>query len=1704
MVTYMSDEIEDDEEVIYCTDGEKCDNKNYAYKSEIEPTEWDSWVCKECMDNKIGIELIDFIKERIKVTESEEDDQSKFIFRELVQNADDVQSQKLVLRFEEDALYVANDGRSFTATSWDGNKSDWDRISEVLKMHQADDKETTGHFGSGFQTVYALTNQPEIHSNGNSRAMNPIDKKWINDIPEMSSPYTHKEKNKGVLFRFPWRDDDLAEEEFGGIFSDKSTWPRWGRKERRALFEDLKEYIHASILCCQHLEKIRLLWVEDEDIESYQVERDFKLDGHHDDGTCSIGRVISGEGIFEDPQDFEKSFLDDDWKYQEKEEKSYHISYRKVKKDGEIQHIWKKGGGEGYVITSSDTEDYSSDKEVKKNDCYLLLPFDSIGSDGSIINRYLYSVIPLPRKSKNGFVFTSHLFPVESRKDVKIDGKFGDWYQLVMENIAELFIGSFDSFIDQAKDKFDDKDKVQKMILNNIPRRELSEWMRPGRTGGWDHDLDQKIKRKIIQSEILFSEDDWISPKRAYWGTELQREVISKLEGYPISETFWKYLPTYVQDELGDSEFSGDVFKNLWERFFEENKNSDGELIYRQRLEDDDELNLDFIDPLIEYALLESDLRDLIDLKLVPGKDGVLRSIKDYPIIREEFQELNGLLSEKHQIHDDFKSQLKDVSVERRTAEPIEITSILNEAVIDQKERFDGVNDDDLENISKLLSSLSNNDDFFVSEKMKDYNILPYEKEGKVHLGTPNTYETEGDIKLLNDKNTSDKIAENYTRDSIFATTKKEEVEGLTEKIEERTKIVKLIGIDENELRDVETEFYLKALANKGKPPANFVRHFLSPNHGSLFVDEKLKDFLGIEDKEEIIAQKKEMQKALRVYFKGDSKTETRTKITPKHMSRVPSLYDEEGVWREAGEFAIDMTPSLRLFDLRKLHPGIEEEWDEDVLKNIGVTERPEYEVIEGKIADLRESLDDNRGELASIFIYLLTSDGISEDILEDLNDYFSDKKVIPTNSGYGEPGDVYSPSKHLKRYLGSEYDKTFDLSSCNQEVKEFISESMGDEKIDEERLRILGFLLKPRKEDLLDVLKSCIDEDSSPPENLFKKLGEKLDDDFPEEYRYYHHEGDWIGHEKIVLDDAKEDISDEIEEELLVIEKSEENPIEYLRKIGVSERVNPNFILKKLSDGTLSPSKEYWSDLYKGINELDIFEEYKSLGLYPFTPSEFVPPRKVLIGGDEVDEGLPLFPEKGKYMSRYYILSEGLEEKEIELLRKLGADQEEELSIETLIDMIKTYEDDDLFEEDIEKVMRCLTRIHSINPHESLVEEKVWPVRKGDKIKLEKPPKAYLPDSPDLYKKLKNDLSFAVVELGGDIHEDLLKFAEFNRVKSIEDEVEISFESPEETEIDEGAVEYFKEISDCIQKKFSSLDEEGGLDWIDEFSVKTVRGELKKKIEIEDKTFIESSEEGLISKTEEERIVWFISYPLSDNDLSLISEKFQEIIIDHIGYRPEESGELKHLIYRLMSSAGEEWSEIDPDFEYDGPKPRSPGGPLYLEQDIEGSSVGYLRTLRELESSYGVCQICGAITPRSEDGQETSEKVKKIISNRGGNLKPPEDMKDRYKEYDLGNSLFLCPRHHALYMRGLVKFKPWDLDDIDEEDIDLIGERLETLEGDGQEKPLPVLVYENPEDGVRELEWRERELTFREDHFKEFLKEIRTYFELMLDGEGR
>lgn len=138
----------------------------------------------------------------------------KTLANELIQNADDAKASKISFNITENALIVINNGIFSKCSNINfenpkgkclmkSGKCDFHGIASVASQHKTKKENTTGTFGIGFLTVYQVTDNPEIISNGEH---------WIiNDLEEESKriKWTPVEMNKseGTKIVLPWAKD---------------------------------------------------------------------------------------------------------------------------------------------------------------------------------------------------------------------------------------------------------------------------------------------------------------------------------------------------------------------------------------------------------------------------------------------------------------------------------------------------------------------------------------------------------------------------------------------------------------------------------------------------------------------------------------------------------------------------------------------------------------------------------------------------------------------------------------------------------------------------------------------------------------------------------------------------------------------------------------------------------------------------------------------------------------------------------------------------------------------------------------------------------------------------------------------------------------------------------------------------------------------------------------------------------------------------------------------------------------------------------------------------------------------------------------------------------------------------------------------------------------------------------------------------------
>ena len=853
-------------------------------------------MCQDCMDKGYSLNFLDWIKTRIAVSRTEDEDRSKFVVRELVQNADDAEATILVLRFESDALYVTNNGRAFTTVGPDGTYDgcDFDRSSRVLQRFKEFDKESTGHFGSGFQTVYAITNHPEVHSNVVSRALNPLTMGWDNLKEHLHSPYAGMEE-KGVLFRLPWRDDEAAKEVIGVRempFAAKD-FPRWNPEAVKSFYEDLKGYLGDVLLCCQRLKVIRIVWNADDRPEGYQAERDFTLDdplksprvAEVKQGQAGSGRTwyrwdpsLAVEGGTCPP-----SFDVEGWRYQTPELKKYFAASSLVKDKEDRILFLLKGRRGGIRVDSSKS---TGDIEIKKNHIHILFPLFPAKRE------YLYSVIPLPARGKNRFVFSAHLFPVENRTGVDIQGNDevnGEWYRACMLSIARFYQETFPGFVDAVKKIGLVSPDAQSLVLQSLPIGDVREWMRPDKDDIlWGVEEGKNLRDWIFDQPILVTSDAvWHVPSQSFYvSNEIERKVVGLLGMVPMPASFTSKFDEihWLKDRSESVQFTEEEFVGAWRMLDVEGQARYGGLT---GLNKSVRLNKATVESVLRYALSNKAGEITRGLPVVPDGRGVFRSISSFPKLPIELNELSAILSESRTIHPDVVDVIKELEAMGQSRQDVAFNSVpqlIDTEFRENPGRFKAMSDEDYRVISRAVFQVVTRKSWALGEAI-DKCFIPFKLDGVRSLGAP------PDV-----RDHKDHEGENYMREWIFAS-QPFPVPGLTQELERKIKFFNLEGFTEAEQAKVSGDLDIVALAENVGDPTNFVRNFISPRLGSLFEDWLLAEFLGTDDSPTLRRQKKAMLGAVRAYF---DKSKTERGVKPEDMGKVPCLYDDEGVWRPA------------------------------------------------------------------------------------------------------------------------------------------------------------------------------------------------------------------------------------------------------------------------------------------------------------------------------------------------------------------------------------------------------------------------------------------------------------------------------------------------------------------------------------------------------------------------------------------------------------------------------------------------------------------------------------------------------------------------------------------------------------------------------------------------------------------------------------
>jgi hypothetical protein len=1716
--------------------------RTVSIKGQLEPSQLRNFVCNQCADPRIYLELINFIKTRIAVTRTAYENQGRMVLRELVQNADDAGATILVLRFRKDALYVANDGRAFTTGPTGDRPSDFDRLSQILARHKAEDLDATGHFGSGFQTVYVFTNRPEVHSGGRSCRTDPVRSEWeifdSENPRSLVSPYEGRKGTdpKGVLFRFPWRTDAAAGELFGKNkqpFLD-DAFPRWSSQSQAELFQNLKGYLRHAFLCCRYLKSIRLIWDDGDRLDAFQASRDFAFAQpfqnsrvcHVDQGEIAAPR----EWLDWDPTSVPERRgaaggfdpKTSTWGPTHQILDYLVVSGRVSDETGKELHVGKSIRGGEWIITG-DPAKLAEITEKEPNDIHLLLPlFDvkEVGAEDP--GAFLYSVIPLPSQSKNFFAFSGHFFPDESRMDVSVASRprrDGEWHQDIVRSIGRLYLLIVEKFVDRVRHLDAPVVVRQQVVLNVLPACHLSEWMRPGKepSGEWVEPLNRKILESVAGLPIIASETGWRVPNESIWTAKADGSI--DLEG--MSVVSWLGQGVFTPAFTNHRNFSilrpvlrGRImdarrFCDLYSRFLDENG---GQLRLGQKTKSGGIVERPGIDSLLAYCVMgKTATPEMGRLPIVPGKDGLLRPLQNYPIVPQELRALEEILPESRLIHPDYETRLTGADQSARSLTPDRALVLVNDVVRESPERFDPMSSKDMARFSRLLVSLSAHPDFGVKQAHLGLKFIPVQANQKVWLSPPNAIRAEnGDEEVFLESR-----PEPYRREFIWVESA-EPVPGMTPELHDAIRFLRLEGAKPAEVARVGAKLNLIVL-HGGRRPTNFVRQFLSDRQPSLFRDDILSNFLGIESQAARASQKKTYLAALRTYFRPTSPptdtdptggaSATENDLRPVEIGRIPCLYDQNGTWLPANSFCLSLEPELKVLKYRTLHADFVEgpnSWPAETLFAIGVARQPSPERVIEEIRELNRQPSANRAVLSDLFFYLVTAPhtwGTSLDALRQLD------WVPAVGGGFQKLGNSLIPTKSNIQIVGPSYSALFDGAKCSPKFVRALK--AGGAVLNPLRVQELHVLLEPTNQMLLELCTDLAADQAPPPPDLFETIRGRFKDATPPVVGatgwFYHAEKWWRG--KQVFRESQPPMGAAFDGDTLFLSAEEFDHFRgYLLFVGAHEAPDPKMLLARLQALSLGnvegqPRRlEAVRTLWTALEEVANREGSRLRGVSPGSISYPVPggliPVDKLILVREGRGGGEFFPD-GRY-GRWYVASqEDLQHPTA--LAELGARNWDSLDPGDLIDLLQSIgvQDERVPPEILESIAAVLTRIWDDGRRTDLGDYPAWPVREGDSIKLCKLSGVYIGDSvlnrtfegavPFLYEPETPQLRSRFVEAA---------LGQTHPCKRLGESVETVNQSSSPREDDPENTERIRLMAGALRVKYpeSPSTPEGAFEWLEAAKVSRVvdltvvvqLGRLQRSIEGACRIKVEKGVAHIDILPSHRALPDDLTRLIADETVrrGLRLNGATERTRPRAG-QPNVEGvsrmDLESTVYRLLTRPAEDW-----DLFVTGLVPIRHGPPP-LTDVVSEPAPGYGAVLQRLRELYGYCQICGRKTPEAEGSPETRERVRSLVSERGGRYPGP------LEEYDLRNSLFLCPSHFTLFERGLVKFA--DLEVARDE----YGKRARQLRSLSErwtdDSNWIVSVYEAQRED-QEPAWMTQSLKLKEEHARVMLKWLAKWLE--------
>ncbi|SVE40118.1 uncharacterized protein METZ01_LOCUS492972, partial [marine metagenome] len=113
-------------------------------------------------EGELDVDIEGTVLDIMRAGEGSSEDPGLRPLRELIQNADDVRSDRVAIRIDSKQLTFWNDGKTLTKDTNEMYGGTFVAIRRIQGRSRKGDKETSGNFGSGFRSCHMFADEAEI------------------------------------------------------------------------------------------------------------------------------------------------------------------------------------------------------------------------------------------------------------------------------------------------------------------------------------------------------------------------------------------------------------------------------------------------------------------------------------------------------------------------------------------------------------------------------------------------------------------------------------------------------------------------------------------------------------------------------------------------------------------------------------------------------------------------------------------------------------------------------------------------------------------------------------------------------------------------------------------------------------------------------------------------------------------------------------------------------------------------------------------------------------------------------------------------------------------------------------------------------------------------------------------------------------------------------------------------------------------------------------------------------------------------------------------------------------------------------------------------------------------------------------------------------------------------------------------------------